>query len=173
MTDTMGTNTGVDPLPPGVHPMDPSTGPDPVPALPDTVGNRYNTGAAPYKTDNDGAVPVYQRAAHEWDVNIIVVNSTDAQPAEVVGRQKGRQSVTLTVPTTLPNGTTPDGVVFGPNRGALQQTEVGGGAGVLNAGDSVTINTEAPVYATVITGNATGAVQAVVEFNPPGGGLGS
>jgi hypothetical protein len=75
------------------------------------------------------------------------------------------------VPTTLPNGNAGVGCLFGPDEDQLQQGL--NAAGVLNPGDSVTINTEAPVYIGCIGAAATGDVQAVVEFNPPGGGLGT
>lgn len=172
----MGTDTNVSnpALPIGVHPMDPSEelvpgfgNNRPVPA--DTPGSRYSTGAPPWKTDNDEAVPVFQRSAHDASVQIIVPSSATG-PAVAVGRQKGRQAVTLTVPTLLASGAAPLGVLYGFTEDAVQ---AGGNAcGILNVGDSRTISTEAPIWVAVIPGNATGAVEVLVEYNPPGGSLG-
>src|SRR5271167_2381929 len=61
-------------LPPGVHPMDPSQpwdGQSPIPdatAAPEDEGTdkSLSTGRPPFPTDNDLALPVYQRAAHDW-----------------------------------------------------------------------------------------------------------
>jgi hypothetical protein len=39
-------------------------------------------------------------------------------------------------------------------------------------GDSVTIDSEGPVWVAVIGGNTTGNVQYLTTFNPPGGELG-
>jgi hypothetical protein len=186
MTDTMGTNTEVytdterhTQLPPGVHPNDPSEPIAPgfgdnAAAPPDTVGNRYTTGAPPWKTDNADATPTFERASHDFSANVIIPNTqgTGTGWAVACGRTKGRKSVTLSVPTTLSTGATPLGVVWGATEDAVQQP-AGTAMPVLNPGDSITINTEAQIFVGVIPGNATGAVQVVEEINPPGGALGT
>jgi hypothetical protein len=170
MTDTFDPLTGGVPLPPGVHPYDPSVPymggevlePQPIPQ--DTPGDKFTTGTQAFPIENGQALPVFQRAAEDWSVRIIKVNANSGSTAVAVGRQKGRQAATLSVPTLLPDGTVPLGVIFGPTEDEVQ---AGGNAGgILNPGDSVTINTEAPIFLGVIPGNATGACQVVIEFNP-------
>lgn len=169
-------NTDIGPLPPGVHPDDPSEymgpgfGANPA-APPDIAGDRFTTGAPPWKQTNDKAFPVFQRASSDGSVQLVVPNASfNAGTAVACGRQKGRQAVTLTVPTLLANGLPPSGVVYGFT---LDAVEAGGnGAGILNPGDSRTIRTEAPIWVGVIGTNQTGAVEVLIEFNPPGGSLG-
>jgi hypothetical protein len=173
---SLGANTQVAPLPAGVHPTDPSETMSPDfgtnrAAPPDTPGSRYTTGKPPWQVQNSDALPVFQRSASDWTVKIVVVNSSqNGGTAIAVGRQRGRVSVTLSVPTLLPNGTVPLGVVFAPTEDEVQAGANAGG--VLNPGDSVTIYSEAQVYVGVIGAAASGAVQVKVEFNPPGGALG-
>jgi hypothetical protein len=179
--DSMGTDTNVANvmLPIGVHPNDP--GEPVVPgfgtnaaAPPDTVGNRYSTGAPPWKVENSEATPVFERASHDFSANVIVANSnSNGGTAVAAGRVKGRKAVTLSVPATLSTGlATPAGVVWGPTEDSVQQP-AGTFMPVLNVGDSVTIATEAHVYVGVIPGQPTGYVQVVEEINPPGGALGT
>ena len=170
-----GSATEVAPLPPGVHPNDPSEllGPNfggHGPAPQDTPGNRYTTGLPPWKVENSAATPVFQRASHDWTVKIIKVDSNNGGTAVACGRQKGRQSVTLLVPTLLPDGTTPAGVVYAPTEDEVQAGSNAGG--ILNPGDSVSIATEGPVYVGVIGAATSGAVQVTIESTPPGGALG-
>lgn len=187
--DTMGRDTEVytdteqyTPLPPGVHPNDPSEiiAPgfgDNAAAPPDTVGNRYSTGAPPWQTANADATPTFERAAHDFSVQVVVANAgTNGGTAIAAGRTKGRKAVTLAVPALLSNGVAPLGVVYGPTQDQCEANAPGVGQGlmpVLNPGDSVTIATEAQVFIGVIPGNATGAVQVTEEINPPGGALGT
>jgi len=158
-------------LPPGVHPMDPrSSEPDYVPG-PADIGKAHTRSRAPWQVSNGKAAAVFQRAASDFSVTTLKLTTT----TQILGRQPGRVAVVLSVPTTLADGTTPLGVIFGSDRGAVDQglaTGIGD-IGVLNPGDTYTLATEASVYAAPISGNATGAVQVVDLFNPTGGGLGS
>lgn len=167
------------PLPPGVHPNDnsvpyrPGSGAhiDANAAVgPDSRQPAYTTGREPYKRDNYEVLPTFERASDAWSAQTVKINAAyNGGTALVVGRQKGRKSVTISVPLTLADGTTPLGVVIGPTEAEVQ---AGGASGyVLNVGDSVTLSTEGTVYAGVIPGNATGACQFVAFFNPPSGGL--
>jgi hypothetical protein len=164
---SLGSNTQVAPLPPGVHPNDPGEvlGPNfgaAAAAPPDTAGDRYGIGRPPWNIKNPDAVAVFQRASSDWTVKIVKVSAAqNGGTAIAVGRQKGRQSVTLTVPL---------GVIFAPTEDEVQAGTNAGG--VLNPGDSVTIATEGPVQIGCIGAAASGAVQVVVEYNPPGGSLG-
>jgi hypothetical protein len=166
------------PLPPGVHPGDPSE------HVSSDFGTNYpvptekaapaqpRTGRRPYDVENWQAIPVYQRASAQADVRTIVVNQgTNGGTALACGRQKGRIRVSLAVPSKLPDGTTvPNGVTFAFDEGSVQQGG-NGSPGVLNLGDSVTIETEAPIWLGLIGANTTGACMVVTEVNPAGGGL--
>jgi hypothetical protein len=156
-------------LPPGVHPLDNSV--PVVPGMPidaDTPINQDGPGAqgktrtAPWSTDNEQALPVYQRAASEWSANSYTLNSTSG-PIQLAGKRKGQVSVTVWVSATASHG-----VVISPNQGDIQQ-----GAGIeLDPGDSITLDTEAAIWGGVIVGQTAGSVNVVVLYNPPGGGLG-
>jgi len=164
-------------IPPGTAPEDPSIPIEDLhrysdnPAPHDTAGNRYDTGKRGFHTDNEAAFPVFERASSDWNAGAIVVTSNNAGTAIVGGRQRGRKAITLSVPTTWtdPNGTvsTPNGVTISQTEGELQN----GSGYQLNPGDSVTISTEAPVWAGLIPTKTTGVVQWIVEYNPAGGEL--
>lgn len=176
--DTMGDDTQVsDPeLPVGVHPNDASEpvapgfgrGDQMVPD--DTVGNRYTTGAPPWETSNAEATPVFERASHDFTVQVVQVNALPVGFAIAAGRTKGRKAVTLSVPSLLSNGAAPLGVVYGPTQDAVEGP---GLLAVLNVGDSVTIATEAQIFIGCIPGNNSGVCQVLEEINPPGGALGT
>ena len=162
MTDTF--------LPPGIHPRDPSvdysggTLPTDMPAPHDLAGNRFaTTHRRPFDTNPAEALAVWQRASSDWTARVVSVDANSGGTALVVGRQRGRGSVTVWVPSTLPNGTSPNGVVIAASEDEAQSA-MGGVA--LNPGDSITINTEGPVYAGLIGANTTGACQVVVDYNP-------
>jgi hypothetical protein len=161
-------------LPPGVHPYDPSVPysggqiHEPGAAPPDTFGQRFQTRPAPWRTDNSEALPVWERASESWDGDTLTLTSGNLPTIQLVGRQKGRKCISVACPST---GTA---VVIAANQGICdQQFNTGIGGYILKPGDSVTITTEAPVWAGILNGNTTATVQYVVEFNPPGGGLGS
>ena len=75
------TSTGMDPgLPQGVHPLDrsvphtPGTNPDhDTPISLTEPGPQGITRPAPWSTDNETALPVYQRSAHDWNVKVLSV----------------------------------------------------------------------------------------------------
>jgi hypothetical protein len=166
-------------LPPGAHPRDPSIpfGQDPAEVDRGGVGGDpaqsfYTTkGGRPFGTPNEDAWGVYQRAAHDWDGGVVKANaSTNGGTATVVGRQKGRLSVKVWIPTVLGDGSTPLPALIGPNESELQTP--GNNAPVLNVGDSIVLETEGSVYIGCVGANATATVQYVVFFNPPGGGGG-
>lgn len=157
-------------LPVGVHPLDraePTHGQlafgTASPASADTM-TAYTPGRKPFATDNPNALGVFQRASADWSARVIVVDaSMSGGTAQATGRQRGRVSVTLSVPATLADGSTPLGVLFAPTEDAVQ---AGGNAcGLLNVGDSVTLYTEASVWLGVIGANATGACMVLAEFN--------
>jgi hypothetical protein len=166
MTDQM--------LPAGVHPGDRTAPLQPgfdanVPVggdVPGLINPRTNK---PWNTDNADALGVYQRAAADWTPGLVVVNSNNS--ALVVGRQKGRLAVLLSVPTSVMiNGTlttTPAGVLIGSD-----PQEAASNLYVLNVGDSVAIYTEASVYAALVPGTSAGYVQFITLTNPLGGELG-
>lgn len=127
------------------------------------------TGHLQFDTDNGYAIGVFQRAAHDWTSGSRQPTSAQG-PEMVVGRMKGRTSTTVWVPSKDANGNVPLGVVIGSTEGECQQG--GFDVVVLNVSDSITINSEAPVWVGVISGNSTGFCQFKSEYNPPGGELG-
>ena len=158
-------------LPPGVHPMDPSMVwpggnlPDAT-AAPDDIATRPGpTGRPPFDTKNTKALAVYQRGDSDWTANRIVVDLNNAGTVQLIGRQNGRAGVTLSVPSSATFG-----VVFAPTEGEVLNSA---SCPILLPGDSITIPTEASVWAGVIPGNATGTVDVIATFNPAGGGLGT
>jgi hypothetical protein len=159
---------------PGQHPEDP-TAPSQFPGDSPTPLDTAELVPAPkghkqFDTENGDAIAVYQRAAHDWDSGAITLGSGTAGPVMVVGRQRGRLATTLWVPAKDANGNVPNGVIIASTQGEIQ------GAGypiVLNVGDSLTINSEGAVFASVIAGNTTGLVFFKTEYNPAGGELGN
>jgi hypothetical protein len=154
------------PLPPGVHPNDPSVawsgGPlHEAPTVPpDRPETHYQRGQQPFSQDNSQALPVFERAAHDWTGNTWVLTQT----RQVAGRQVGRKSVTL-----WNKSSSATSVFFAPVEGEVDQ----GQALSLDPGDSITIPTEAPVYAGPGPLVASCTVQVMATYNPPGGGLGA
>lgn len=158
-------------LPAGVHPGDARTASEGVPGAPQDQSTQWRHGREPWGVDNEEALPVYQRAAHDWQPGQVFVStgSYDSAVQIVVGRQKGRASVTIWVPTLMPNGVAPLGVLIANDRSTLQVAS-GIDCIVLNVGDSITILSEGPVYAACIGANATGFCQFVSLTNPLGRG---
>jgi hypothetical protein len=155
-------------LPQGAHPLDKS-----VPTVPgqmvdtDKVAAEGDLGAQgqrrkpPWDTENEQAVPVYQRAAHDWSANQYTLSAKNI--IQIAGRLRGCLTTVVWVPTAAASG-----CVISPDEGDITQ-----GAGVtLSPGDSIELPTEGPVWAGVIDGNANGTVYVARFFNPPGGGLG-
>ncbi len=160
-------------LPLGVHPGDASTASEHGPAPYDEEKpQQHRPGRKPWGTDNDEALPINQRAARDWRGGLCYVQSggLNSGTALVVGRQKGRTAVTIWVPTLMPNGVAPLGVLLSADVNALQGLGANADVIVLNVGDSVTIPTEGAVYAGVIGANATGFCQFFQTTNPLGNG---
>lgn len=156
-------------LPQGVHPGDrsapirtdgrPQESNSPV-GGDDRLGAQGQRTVPPWNTDNEEALPVYQRSAHDWSANEYTLGTT---PIQIAGRLRGAQSTIIWVPTAAAHG-----CVISPSEGDITQ-----GAGItLSPGDSIELATEAAVWAGVIVGQTTGTVYVVRLFNPPGGGLG-
>lgn len=141
----------------------------------DVYGDHFTRGSKRFATDNGRAIPVYQRAAHDFTAGQIYVGTANSGCSIVVGRQAGRRSVTIDVPTSYYNMagnlvTSPIGVVVGQTESELQSP--GGGMQLL-AGSSVTIETEGSVWVGLLPGQTTGFCQWVAEYNPAGGELGA
>jgi len=138
----------------------------------DTAGNKYVTNKKAWGTDNADAIMVFERASSDFTAGVISINAQNGNTAIIVGRQKGRKSVTIWVPSTYTNSSgtssTPNGVTVAQTEGEIQNNA----AVQLNPGDSITINTEAPIWAGVLPGQTTGICQFLVEYNPAGGELG-
>ena len=134
----------------------------------------YRRGMRQFATSNGEAVATFERASSDWSSGAVYLSSANmgVGPIQVVGRQKGRKSTTLIVPAKDAQGNAPNGCIIASTQGELQGSGAGAEVYVLNVGDSVTIPSEAGVWAQVIPGNTTGYVQFVSVYNPPGGELG-
>jgi len=140
----------------------------------DVYGDHFKRGAKRFATDNGSAIPTFERASHDFTSGQIYVGTLNGGGSIVVGRQAGRKSITIDVPTSYYNMagtlvTSPIGVVVGQTEGELQ---IAGGGIQLVAGASLTIATEAPVWVALLPGQTTGFCQWVAEYNPAGGELG-
>ena len=150
MTDTAAIT---DQLPPGVHPYD-QAGDEWSPPQ-GVQGQQWQPGRAPFSVPNANAVPVWQRATTDWSTAALTLNSTNGTQ-QIAGRVTGRMSVTIWVP-----GIASHGIQFSQDRGAVDNN-----AGTpLNPGDSVTINSEGPVYAGCQSGQTAGTVYVLDLFN--------
>jgi hypothetical protein len=153
---------------PGDSPDDRSTperypGGSPVP--PDTAGGDSPRGTESFSTENDEAIGVFQRADEAWTGQTWPITGA----VQIVRRMKGRGATTVYVPATDVNGNAILGVIVGPNDSDVQ----GNGFPLfLLPGMSMTIRSEAPVWAAPIPGNATGYVCTLTTDNPSGGQLG-
>ena len=131
-------------------------------------------GAKYFGTANFEAVPTFERASHDFTAGQVQVGSYNGGTSIVVGRQAGRKNVTIWVPTSYINAagvtiSNPLGVVIGQTEGEIQ---IPGNGVQLNSGDSITIATEAPIWAGLLYGQTSGFCQYLVEYNPSGGELG-
>ena len=158
---------------PGEHPDDrtaPSTHPNDMPVPYDTAGGDAPRGEPSFDTDNDEATPVFQRAAEAWTGQQFTITG----PTQIARRQKGRQGVTIFVPATDMNGNAINGVTIAPDDSEVQNVGgmVVGSPLFLLPGASISIDTEAPVWAGLIGSNANGFVCVLIADNPSGGQLG-
>ena len=138
----------------------------------DQPGNQYHTGGKRWGTDNGDALAVFERGSRSFTAGQIVVGAANGGTAIVVGRQKGRKNVTISVPASYINSAgssvTPTGVAIAEQEGELQLIN---GGFQLQPGDSITISTEAPIWAGLLPGKTTGFCQYLVEYNPTGNDL--
>jgi hypothetical protein len=83
----------------------------------------------------------------------------------LLGRRVGRKYVVLSCPTTYNGASNTTGFQVSDTRAYVDAN-----AGYqVNPGDSIEIDTEAPVWVGVLNGNSTGVVQWSEVFNPAGG----
>lgn len=144
----------------GVHPYDPSvdmTQPynneAPVAEAPVLAPQR---GSKPYQARNVDAVPVFERSSEKWTAQTLTLNN--AEPLQIAGKQKGRKELIVFVPNTAAAG-----VIIAPTPGEVSMFQ-----GVqLDPGATLTLKTEAPVYAGLISGQTSGIVCTVATINPP------
>jgi hypothetical protein len=139
----------------------------------DLPGDQGQRGRRPWDTDNEDALGVFQRSQHDWDTGLLQVTAANDGIGTIIGRQRGRGTLSLWVPAQVNiAGTmtaTPAGVAFAPTPDTLPL-----GLGVpLNVGDSVVIASEGSAYATLLPGQTVGYVAWLVTLNPINGGLGA
>ena len=150
-------------IPAGTHPRDRSIAVDDL--------DRYSDNPSDHDTDNGQAFAVFERSSSDFNAGAVSITAANGGTSIVVGRVLGRKSVTIWVPTlwTNPAGVSaaPNGVLIGQTEGELQA----GGGVQLNPGDSITIDTEAPIWAGLIPAKTSGVVQYLVTYNPAGGEL--
>ena len=144
-----------------------------LPVPPDTAGGDAPRGKPSFDTDNDEAVPVFQRSAESFTSGFRQV----ATIVQIIGRQPGRQKTTLAVPETDMFGNAVDGVMWSYTDSDLAAATAAGTAGgatpaFLLPGMSVSIEAEAPVWVAPIPGNSVGSVMFLSLDNPSGGQLG-
>ena len=122
-----------------------------------------------FETDNAKAVPVFERAALSHYTGAAQVNGTQM----LLGRRAGRKYVVLSVPNSyIPLGSTvastPNGVMVDDDRSGLDTSS----GYQLNAGDSLEIDSEAPIWVGLLPGLTSGVVQFSEAFSPLGGPVG-
>ena len=165
------------PLFPGHGPMDRSVEgrTDDQAVEPDRPTDPRPRGRKPYATDPWEAIDVFQRASTDFTSGAVVLAgsgvSWGSQTVQIGMRQRGRQSIRLWVPSSYPNVSAIVGVAFGNSEAEIQGDAVQ--PAILNEGDSISINAEAPVWVGLITGQTIGLVLWEIEYNPVGGQLGN
>jgi hypothetical protein len=148
-----GSGALADALPPGVHPLDQSMPAAEYVPGPAEQGKAYTQGRRPFATPNGEAVPVWQRATTDWSTFAFTSISGTVQ---IGGKVGGRFAISVWVPTTA---------ALGVQIGALRSQCDNSGGTPLNPGDSVTIMSEAPVFAAPQIGQTTGTVYVMDFFN--------
>ena len=112
-------------------------------------------------TPHDQAVPVFERAALSHSTRAVSVSSTSM----LLGRRPGRKYVVLSCPTTYNGATNANGFQVSDTRAYIDAN-----AGYqVNPGDSIEIDSEAPVWVGLLGTNTTGVVQWSEVFNPQSG----
>lgn len=136
----------------------------------DTAGGDAPRGQESFDVDNDESTPVFQRATEAWTGAQFTITG----PTQIARRMKGRTQVTVFCPNTDVNGNSILGVTIAPDPSEVQNAAgaIVGSPLFLLPGMSITIPTEAPVWAGLIGTNATGFVCVMTTDNPSGGQLG-
>lgn len=127
--------------------------------------NRAPRASSHFATNNQEAVPVYERATSAFSV---VSQAIGVGSIMLLGRHKGRKYVTLSAPvtiTTTSGSTSPNGFQWAHDRNLIDT----GSGFQLNPGDSAQIDSEAEIFVGPLPGKTTGYVQAVELFNVLGG----
>jgi hypothetical protein len=141
---------------------------EPIPEEPEEGWFSRWWGRRRFNTPASEATPTFERAATHMRTGVIVVGTNEAGTARVAGRQPGRRSITLWVPSSVVVGgvfvTPAAGVLYSNTPGELQTF----GGSVLNVGDAVTIPSETPVFVGLVPGQSIGFVQYMALFNPNG-----
>jgi hypothetical protein len=157
-------------LPPGVHPTDRRASPSDWSGPPQPAPSTYTGGREPFSVPNARAMGVWQRATRTWTPRAVRVGQT---PVKLVGRKRGRLKVSLWVPKTV----VVSGVVVTVTHGVLVAASAGEASqfagAVLNVGDSLTVPSEASVYAIALPTQVVGFVQYADYFNPSASSPGS
>lgn len=143
----------------------PETYPGSQPVPPDTAGGDAPRGRESFATENDEAIATFTRACEAWTGAQFLISG----PTQIVRRMKGRTQSTIFVPLTDVNGNAITGVIIGPSDSDVQGI---GNPLFLLAGMSISVPSEAPIWAAPIPGNATGYVCVMTTDNPSGGQLG-
>ena len=143
-------------LPGGVHPGDQSGKDWEPPGSVDPGVQEWRPGKKPFDTKPGLAIPVWERATEEFAEQVLNLSS-GMNAIAAAGRETGRKSVTLWVPSIASYG-----CQFSRIRGKVDN----GNGMPLNPGDSITIGSEAPVYVGVQTGQSTGVVYVLDLMNP-------
>ena len=111
-----------------------------------------------FSQTNAHAIPVYERAA----ANHITRSNSVSSTQMLVGRRPGRKYIVLSCPSTWNGATNTLGFQVSDNRNAIDTNS----GFQVNPGDTVEIDTEAPVWVGVLSGNTAGVIQWVETFNP-------
>ena len=155
--------TGAEQAPFGTDPLE--HGGDWLPPSQPAPGSYKPAARQPFPTNNPFAVPVFERASSDWAPFNYNAGKLGTVPVQIARSNKGRKAVTISVLSAETNG-----VVIGPDPGPLSEYQNGGVAGVgvyeLDPGDSVTIETEASVWACCQTGQTSGGCQGWETYNP-------
>lgn len=164
LPEPVASDTG---LPPGVHPLDQSS-PEQFEPGREEPSSPTPTGKRPFSVPNGEAFAVNQRASERWRASVVVVSTNQGGTSQVVGRLKGRRSLTLWVPTQLVVGgalvVPANGIMFASTEGEIQN----GAGAFLAVGDSVTIESEGAVAVGVPPGATSAFAQWLDLFDAPG-----
>lgn len=142
-------------LPAGVHPQDmrgPGYGPPAEPAF----QGWHPAARTPFPDEPGQSLPVWQRAALDWSARSFP--TIGPNPMRIAQRVLGRLQVTVWVPSTASQG-----VLLAPSKDMVDETY----GVVLLPGNSITLPTEASVWASPVSGQTSGGPVYLVEFVNP------